>query len=104
MGDSEALEGLVISHEPLGGLSNRLDAEINEFYLMHGTSPDGALGITDKGFRLDLTGSHAGSMFGSGAYFAECSSKADEPLGGSRCFFEMRRRDTCTNMYIYRAW
>lgn len=35
------------------------------FYLMHGTSPDGALGITDSGFRLDLTGSHAGTMFGS---------------------------------------
>ena len=35
------------------------------FYLMHGTSPDGALGITDGGFRLDLTGSHAGTMFGS---------------------------------------
>ena len=32
---------------------------------MHGTSPDGALGITDGGFRLDLTGSHAGTMFGS---------------------------------------
>lgn len=32
---------------------------------MHGTSPDGAVGITDGGFRLDLTGSHAGTMFGS---------------------------------------
>lgn len=37
----------------------------SRFYLMHGTSPDGALGITDGGFRLDLTGSHAGTMFGS---------------------------------------
>eukprot|EP00913_Durusdinium_trenchii_P013169 g12361.t1 len=32
---------------------------------MHGTSPDGALGITDSGFRLDLTGSHAGTMYSS---------------------------------------
>ena len=81
MEDSEALRGDVITHGPLGGLAHRLDASMNEFYLMHGTSPDGALGITDKGFRLELTGSHAGSMFGQGAYFAECSSKADEPFG-----------------------
>ena len=40
---------------------------------MHGTSPDGALGITDGGFRLDLTGSHAGTMFGNSVRSTLCN-------------------------------
>lgn len=55
-----------------------LDMDINEYYLFHGTSPEGALGISSEGFRMDLSGSNAGSMFGKGAYFAECCSKGDE--------------------------
>ncbi|CAJ1344844.1 unnamed protein product [Effrenium voratum] len=76
--EEDGHSGEVLTRPVLGGLANRLDAKLNEFYLMHGTSPNGALGITDAGFRLDFSGSHAGSMFGDGAYFAECSSKADE--------------------------
>ena len=84
----EAQVGDVCTNQPLGGFTKRLDATLNEFYLMHGTSPDGALGITDGGFRLDLTGSHAGTMFGKGAYFAECSSKADEYSGAGEGIYE----------------
>lgn len=84
----DAQAGDVCTHQPLGGFVHRLDATLNEFYLMHGTSPDGALGITDSGFRLDLTGSHAGTMFGNGAYFAECSSKADEYSSAGEGIYE----------------
>jgi len=55
-----------------------LDKDINEVYLFHGTSIEGSSGICSEGFRLDLAGSHVGTMFGNGAYFAEASSKADE--------------------------
>lgn len=55
-----------------------LDKDINEVYLLHGTSIEGSSGICSEGFRLDLAGSHVGTMFGNGAYFAEASSKADE--------------------------
>lgn len=53
-------------------------SEVNEHYLLHGTSPAGALGIIREGFDLSRAGSRTGAMFGPGAYFAECSSKADE--------------------------
>lgn len=56
----------------------RLDKKTNEHYLFHGTSPEGAENIAESGFQLTLAGSHAGTMFGKGAYFSECSSKADE--------------------------
>lgn len=55
-----------------------LETGLNEFYLWHGTSPQGAHGISEDGFQIALSGTHAGAMFGRGAYFAECSSKADE--------------------------
>jgi len=62
--------------------STVLDERMNEFYLWHGTTPEAADAIAEDGFRIDLAGSHAGlhagTMFGHGAYFAECSSKADE--------------------------
>ena len=55
---------------------------------MHGTSPDGALGITDGGFRLDLTGSHAGTMFGSlvckegnASYFRKKGGAKEKTIG-----------------------
>eukprot|EP00931_Biecheleriopsis_adriatica_P045287 TRINITY_DN25958_c0_g1_i1.p1 TRINITY_DN25958_c0_g1~~TRINITY_DN25958_c0_g1_i1.p1 ORF type:complete len:623 (+),score=115.21 TRINITY_DN25958_c0_g1_i1:32-1900(+) len=56
----------------------RLQADVNEVYLWHGTSPQGALGIVDSGFRIDMAGTSTGMMFGPGAYFAECCSKSDE--------------------------
>lgn len=57
---------------------DRLDPSVNEFYLWHGSSPTAVYGISKTGFRIDLSGSHAGTMFGKGAYFCEASSKADE--------------------------
>eukprot|EP00929_Paragymnodinium_shiwhaense_P094226 TRINITY_DN54674_c0_g1_i1.p1 TRINITY_DN54674_c0_g1~~TRINITY_DN54674_c0_g1_i1.p1 ORF type:complete len:323 (+),score=23.75 TRINITY_DN54674_c0_g1_i1:179-1147(+) len=53
-------------------------SSVNELYLMHGTSPSAAMRIVRAGFDLSRAGSAAGTMFGPGAYFAECSSKADE--------------------------
>ena len=73
-----------------GGTSTRVEAGVppflqstmskktNEFLLFHGTSPNDAECIFERGFRIDLAGSAAGAAFGKGSYFAECSSKADE--------------------------
>merc|ERR1712032_1241581 len=36
------------------------------------------MGISENGFKIDLAGHSAGTMFGPGCYFAECSSKSDE--------------------------
>lgn len=58
--------------------STCLDKRINEHYLWHGTTPEGAIGISSDGFRISLAGSRAGTYFGRGCYFAECSSKSDE--------------------------
>jgi len=55
-----------------------LDGTVNEHFLWHGTTPEGAIGISTNGFRLSLAGSRAGTYFGRGCYFAECSSKSDE--------------------------
>lgn len=63
----------------IGGLTREpIDHSINEFYLMHGTKPDAAEAIAKSDFRVDLAGSHAGTLYGRGLYFAECSSKSDE--------------------------
>lgn len=59
-------------------LSRRLEGDLNEYYLWHGTAPGKANSIVEEGFCLDLSGSNRGKMYGRGAYFAECSSKADE--------------------------
>lgn len=55
-----------------------LDQRVGEHLLWHGTTPQGAIGISTNGFKLSLAGSHAGTYFGNGVYFAECSSKSDE--------------------------
>lgn len=54
------------------------DSSVNEHYLFHGTSPQGALGIIREGFQLSRAGESTGMLFGPGAYFAEASSKFDE--------------------------
>jgi len=59
-------------------LNDPIDPSINEFYLFHGTNPKAAMQITDADFRMDLAGSHAGTLYGRGIYFAESSSKSDE--------------------------
>lgn len=64
---------------PFGGKPDAaMHEDMNEVYLFHGTSASGAMSIRDGGFRLSLSGSNAGTMFGRGVYFAEASSKADE--------------------------
>lgn len=59
-------------------IDDRMSEALNEVYLWHGTTPEGAFGITESDFQLNLAGSRSGTMFGNGAYFAECSSKSDE--------------------------
>lgn len=52
---------------------------VNEFFLFHGTKPDAAKTICERThFRVDLSGSNKGSLYGPGIYFAESSAKADE--------------------------
>ena len=55
-----------------------LDEEVNERWLFHGTSTEGADAITRGDFRVDLAGSNAGTLYGKGVYLAEASSKSDE--------------------------
>jgi len=55
-----------------------IDAEINEYYLFHGTRPESAQSITEGDFRLDLAGSNAGTLYGRGVYFSESTGKSDE--------------------------
>jgi hypothetical protein len=62
----------------LAGGPGHMEGDLNEHYFFHGTSPEGAHGISESGFMINLAGTNAGTMFGKGAYFAEKSSKADE--------------------------
>merc|ERR1712176_735793 len=55
-----------------------VDNNINEYYLWHGTSPEGAQGTTDKEFDLGRVGTGKGTIFGAGLYLAESCLKADE--------------------------
>lgn len=59
-------------------LNAGLRDSVNEVFLFHGTSPTGSQGIASGGFKMAFAGSNAGTMFGAGLYFAECSSKSDE--------------------------
>jgi hypothetical protein len=52
--------------------------DVNEFFLFHGTKPTAASAICDTGFRVDLSGSNRGALYGPGVYCAESSAKADE--------------------------
>jgi len=61
-----------------------LDSEVNETWLFHGTTGEAARGIAENDFRLDLTGSNAGTLYGKGIYLAENSSKSDEYGEGPR--------------------
>lgn len=78
--DGDFAKGHVLTEGFVPYLTNgqQLDQRLNEHYLFHGTSPDAAEHIAESGFRINLAGSNAGTMFGKGAYFAECVSKADE--------------------------
>eukprot|EP00746_Dinoflagellata_sp_MGD_P164298 gnl/MRDRNA2_/MRDRNA2_92853_c0_seq1.p1 gnl/MRDRNA2_/MRDRNA2_92853_c0~~gnl/MRDRNA2_/MRDRNA2_92853_c0_seq1.p1 ORF type:complete len:497 (-),score=68.63 gnl/MRDRNA2_/MRDRNA2_92853_c0_seq1:435-1925(-) len=74
----EGTSGQVKTWAAASAFQERLSHDLNEYYLWHGTSPTGAMGITEDGFKIDMAGSNAGTMFGKGAYFAECCSKSDE--------------------------
>ena len=52
--------------------------DVREFYLFHGTKPSAAHQICSSDFRVDMAGSHKGTLYGKGLYFAESSSKSDE--------------------------
>eukprot|EP00930_Biecheleria_cincta_P076954 TRINITY_DN6419_c0_g1_i1.p1 TRINITY_DN6419_c0_g1~~TRINITY_DN6419_c0_g1_i1.p1 ORF type:complete len:985 (+),score=236.50 TRINITY_DN6419_c0_g1_i1:123-3077(+) len=67
-----------LHHEQLFEVLGQTDATCNEHWLFHGTSKAGVDGISDEEFRLNLAGSHRGTMYGKGMYFAECTTKADE--------------------------
>jgi len=56
----------------------QLDESINEAWLFHGTTEQATTGIAENDFRLDLTGSNAGTLYGQGIYLAENASKSDE--------------------------
>lgn len=88
----ERLTGRAVEGNPLypGVLTSTLDdplvktvlgelnVDANEQWLFHGSSAQGVEGISDQEFRLDLAGTHRGTLYGKGVYLAECSSKADE--------------------------
>lgn len=77
--DGNPETGFVKTHTFLDPvLQEQLDPRLNEHFLWHGTTPEGAIGISTHGFRIALAGSRAGTYFGRGCYFAECSSKSDE--------------------------
>eukprot|EP00439_Symbiodinium_sp_Y106_P025900 s846_g3.t1 len=57
---------------------DRLDAEINEWYLWHGTSNSAAHNICRSDFKMRLAGSATGTLYGRGSYLAESITKADE--------------------------
>lgn len=56
----------------------KTDPSSNEQWLFHGTSRAAVENISDREFRLDKAGSHRGTLYGKGIYFAECVTKADE--------------------------
>jgi len=55
-----------------------LDKDLNEVWLLHGTSSAAALKIAKEDFLMSLAGTGAGTAFGAGIYFAEEAMKADE--------------------------
>ncbi|CAJ1354610.1 unnamed protein product, partial [Effrenium voratum] len=57
---------------------DQLDAEINEWYLWHGTSSSAAENICRSDFKMRLAGSATGTLYGRGSYLAESITKADE--------------------------
>lgn len=65
---------------PPGGsqLDKSLVGEINEYLLFHGTKQNMLQSISNHGLDSRLS---ANAMFGSGVYFAESSTKADQYAG-----------------------
>jgi hypothetical protein len=69
-------------------LSSDLDEKCNEWYLFHGSSAQNCVSIASNNFQIDLAGAGATwkdegksvgtPLYGSGVYFAERITKADE--------------------------
>jgi len=57
---------------------DRLDSDINEWYLFHGTSASAARNICSTDFKMRLAGSATGTLYGKGSYLGESITKADE--------------------------
>lgn len=66
-----------ISEKRLAALP-KLEDDVNEVWMFHGTTGAAAKGIAENDFRLDFSGSNAGTLYGRGIYLAENASKADE--------------------------
>lgn len=58
--------------------AKELDRRCNELYLFHGTREAAAESITDSDFKVNLAGTHRGTMFGPGIYLADSVTKSDE--------------------------
>lgn len=56
----------------------RPDEKINEWYLWHGASSEGARGIAKTEFKQNLAGSTTGTLYGRGTYLSDSCTKADE--------------------------
>jgi hypothetical protein len=56
--------------------SFQLDASTNDAWLFHGTTAGEAIAQSD--FRIDLSGTNAGTLYGRGVYLAESCAKSDE--------------------------
>jgi len=67
----------VVMMNNLGGLPP-LDPQVNENWAFHGTTGEAASGIAENDFRLDFSGSNAGTLYGKGIYLAEHCTKSDE--------------------------
>merc|ERR1712190_66224 len=57
---------------------DKLEPEVNEWYLFHGTSCESAQTICRDDFKFHLAGRSTGKLFGQGVCFAESITKADE--------------------------
>jgi hypothetical protein len=55
-----------------------LDKKANECYLFHGTNVKAMRPICESNFKVNLSGSNKGTLYGPGIYLGENSSKADE--------------------------
>ncbi|KAF4715193.1 hypothetical protein FOZ62_018694, partial [Perkinsus olseni] len=70
-------------HGMLGADKEPLQADVNEFYLFHGTTPMAAEAITSSDFKMDAAGSNAGEA--SRRCILNCSTCP-------RCRFALRSR------------
>ena len=61
----------------LSRISQEIDTSINEFYLLHGTKAQYVNTIVARGLDHRI----CRGIFGSGVYFAESSTKADQYAG-----------------------